>query len=148
VPGGSFEGTNTWSLGGGAKVVSGNEPYGIVPGTRSLALPAGATAKSPTMCFTFGDWHARFVVRNTGSTTGRLEVDILVNSLLGVVSVLDGGYVKADGSWDPSPEVSATLSNLGGLLGLTRAVSFRLRAHGTGAAFQVDSIFLDPFKSN
>jgi len=70
-----------------------------------------------------------------------------VRSLLGVVSVLDGGSVRADGTWDPSPEVSALLTNLGGLLGLTRSVSFRLQASGSGAAFQVDNVFLDPFKS-
>jgi hypothetical protein len=128
-------------------VVSGNEPYRLVGGTRSLSLPAGSTATSPTMCFSYGDWHARFVVRNTGASTGRLEVDVLVRSLLGIVSVLDGGTVRADGTWDPSPEVSATLTNLGGLTGLTKAVSFRLQSRGTGAQFQVDNVFLDPFRS-
>jgi hypothetical protein len=147
VPGGSFDSGPSWSLGGGARVVSGNEPYKLVAGTRSLSMPAGSAATSPTMCFAYGDWHARFVVRNTGASTARLEVDILVRSLLGVVSVLDGGTVKADGTWDPSPEVSATLTNLGGLLGLTKAVSFRLQAKGTGAQFQVDDVFLDPFRS-
>jgi hypothetical protein len=147
VPGGSFEsGSPSWALSGGAKLVSGNERFNVIPGTRSLYLPSGSTATSPTMCFTIGDWHARFFTRNTGNTNANLEVDILVPSLLGVVSVLDGGYVKADGTWDPSPRVSAALSNVGGLLGLTRAVSFRLKARGTGAEFQVDDVFLDPFR--
>jgi hypothetical protein len=118
-----------------------------VAGTRSLSLPAGSTATSPAMCFAFGDWHARFMVRNTGASTGRLEVDILVRSLLGVVSLLDGGTVRADGTWDPSPEMSALLTNVGGLTSLTKAVSFRLQAKGTGAQFQVDNVFLDPFRS-
>jgi hypothetical protein len=147
APGGSFDSGPSWSLSGGARVVSGNEPYRLVAGTRSLSLPAGSTATSPTMCFAFGDWHARFMVRNTGASTGRLEVDILVRSLLGVVSVLDGGTVRADGTWDPSPEMSALLTNLGGLTSLTKAVSFRLQAKGTGAQFQVDNVFLDPFRS-
>jgi hypothetical protein len=147
VPGGTFEGDASWSLAGGARVVSGNEPYRLRSGSHSLSLPAGSTATSPTTCFAFGDWHARFVVRNTGAASGRLEVDILVRNLLGVVSILDGGAVRADGTWDPSPEVSATLTNLGGLLGLTRAVSFRLQAKGSGAKFQVDNVFLDPFRS-
>jgi hypothetical protein len=89
----------------------------------------------------------RFFIRNTGSASANLEVDVLVPSLLGVVSVLDGGYVKADGSWDPSPAVSALLTNVGGLLGTTKAVSFRLHARGAGASFQVDNVFLDPFKA-
>jgi hypothetical protein len=147
VPGGSFDSGPSWSLAGCARVVAGNEPYRLVGGTRSLSLPAGSTATSPTMCFSYGDWHARFVVRNTGASTSRLEVDVLVRSLLGIVSVLDGGTVRADGTWDPSPEVSATLTNLGGLTGLTKAVSFRLQSRGTGAQFQVDNVFLDPFRS-
>lgn len=147
VPGGSFEsGSPSWALSGGAKLVNGNERFGVIPGTRSLSLPSGATATSPTMCFAVGDWHARFFVRNTGNTSANLEVDILVPSLLGVVSVLDGGYVKADGTWDPSPRVSAVLTNVGSLLGLTKAVSFRLKARGTGAVFRVDNVFLDPFR--
>jgi len=147
VPGGTFEGSHGWSLSGGAKVVSGNEPWRVKSKTdsRSLYLPAGSTATSPTTCFDFGDWHARFFVRNARSG-GTLEVDILVRSLVGVLSVLDGGYVKADGTWDPSPEVSALVTNVGGLLG-TKAVSFRLKAKGSGAAFQVDDVFLDPFRS-
>lgn len=147
APGGSFDSGPPWSLSGGARVVTGNEPYRLVAGTHSLSLPAGSTATSPTMCFAFGDWHARFMVRNTGASTGRLEVDILVRSLLGVVSVLDGGTVRADGTWDPSPELSALVTNVGGLTGLTKAVSFRLQAKGTGAQFQVDNVFLDPFRS-
>jgi len=147
VPGGTFEGGAAWSLAGGARVVAGNEPFRLVSGTHSLSLPAGSTATSPAMCFAYGDWHSRFVVRNTGATSGRLEVDVVVRSLLGLVSVLDGGEVRADGTWDPSPEVSAFLTNVGGLTGLTKAVSFRLRAKGTGALFQVDNVFLDPFRS-
>ncbi len=147
APGGGFEGTSSWSLANGAKTVAGNEPFGLVPGRRSLSLPAGAVATSPTMCFAFGDWHARFLVRNTGSTSARLEVDVLVHSLLGVVSTLDGGELQAGSKWAPSPRMSALLTNVGGLAGSTKAISFRLRARGSGAAFQVDSFFLDPFKS-
>jgi len=148
VPGGRFEGTHGWSLSGGAKVVSGNEPWYLKgrSDSRSLSLPAGSTATSPTTCFDFGDWHARFLVRNTGATSGTLEVDILVRSLVGVLSVLDGGTIKAGSAWKPSPQVSALVTNVGGLLG-TQAVSFRLKARGTGAAFQVDDVFLDPFRS-
>ena len=147
VPGGTFEGTHGWRLAGGAKIVSGNEPW-YVKGrghSRSLHLPAGATATSPTTCFSFGDWHARFFVRNPGGA-GALEVDILVRSLVGVLSVVDGGTIKAGGTWRPSPEIGALVTNVGGLVG-TSSVSFRLKAKGTGAAFQVDDVFLDPFRS-
>lgn len=148
APGGAFEGTPAWKLSGGAKLVSGNEPFKLRSGSRSLYLPAGATATSPTTCFSFGDWHARFVVRNTGASSAQLEVDILVHNLTGVLSVLDGGTIRAGSTWAPSPRISALISNVGGLLGTTNAISIRVKAHGTGAAFGIDDLFVDPLKKS
>ena len=148
VGGGAFEsGDPGWTLSGGAKLVAGNEPYYLEArgDSRSLLIPAGATAISPTSCFAFGDWHLRFVARNAGSAKGSLKVDVVVRSLLGVLSILDGGTVTPSGTWAPSSRVSALLSNVGGLLP-TRAVAVRLRA--TGTAYQVDDVYLDPWKSN
>lgn len=148
APGGAFESGNpSWKLGNGAKVVSGNEPYKLRSGSRSLYLPAGAIATSPTTCFAFGDWHARFVVRNTGSSSAQLEVDILVYNLLGVLSIVDGGTIRAGSTWAPSPRMSALVSNVGGLLGTTTAIAVRVKAKGSGAAFSVDDVFIDPLKS-
>jgi hypothetical protein len=149
VPGGSFEsGSPAWAYSGGAKVVSGNEPFNVrgAGDSKSLYVPSGASALSPTVCFGLGDWHARFFVRNVGSSRGSLKVDVAVKSLLGLVSILDGGSISASGEWAPSARVGLTLTNLCSLLGV-RAVSFRFRAVGTGAAFQVDDVYLDPWKS-
>jgi hypothetical protein len=146
-PGGAFEGTTEWRLANGARTTNGNEPFYVNSSadTRSLLLPAGAVATSPTMCFAFGDWHARFFLRKAGAGSGKVEVDILVRNLLGILSVLDGGTVTADGTWDPSPRTSALVSNVGGLLGLSSSVALRFRAHGT--AFQLDDVYLDPFRA-
>jgi hypothetical protein len=142
TPGGSFEdGTPSWKLSGGAKIVSGNESYFIHSKNdrRSLYMPAGSTASTPSMCFAAGDWHLRFV--NTGS--GQVRVTVTVNSLLGVVSILDGGTVSGNGTWKPSPKVALLLTNVTGLL-TTKAISIRLTAAGGPA--QVDDVYLDPFK--
>lgn len=148
VPGGSFEsGTPTWAMSGGAAIVAGNEPFHVNSATdsRSLRLPSGSAALSPTVCFGLGDWHARFFVRSVG-TGGSLKVDIVVRSLVGgLVSILDGGSVTAGGSWAPSPRIRLTLTNLCSLLGV-RAVAFRFRSVGSGAVFQVDDVYLDPYK--
>jgi len=145
MPGGSFEdGTPSWKLSGGAKVVSGNEPYFIHSKSdrRSLYMPAGSSATTPTMCFAAGDWHLRFVgVSPSKSST--LRVTVTVNSLLGVLSVLDGGTVSSDGTWKPSPKVGLLLTNVGGLL-TTKAISIRLTA--TNGTSQLDDAYLDPFK--
>lgn len=149
VPGGAFEpGQPAWALSGGAKVVPGNEPFYVRSRTdrNSLYLPSGSSALSPTVCFGLGDWHARFFVRNVGSASGSLKVDVAVRSLLGLVSILDGGSVSGSGVWAPSPRIGLTLTNLCSLLGV-KAVAFRFRTVGSGAAFQVDDVYLDPWKS-
>jgi hypothetical protein len=149
VPGGAFEsGQPAWALAGGAKVVPGNEPFYVRSrtDTNSLYLPSGSSALSPTVCFGLGDWHARFFVRNVGSASGSLKVDIAVKSLLGLVSILDGGTVSGTGAWAPSPRIGLTVTNLCSLLGV-KAVAFRFRTVGSGAAFQVDDVYLDPWKS-
>jgi hypothetical protein len=149
VPGGAFEsGQPAWAMSGGARVVPGNEPFYVrsAQDRNSLYLPSGSSTLSPTVCFGFGDWHARFFVRNVGSASGSLKVDIAVRSLLGLVSILDGGSVTGSGVWAPSPRIGLTLTNLCSLLGV-KAVAFRFRVVGSGAAFQVDDVYLDPWKS-
>jgi hypothetical protein len=49
--------------------------------------------------------------------------------------------------WAPSPDIGLTLTNLCSLLGV-KAISFRFRPVGTGAAFQVDDVYLDPGKAS
>jgi hypothetical protein len=149
VPGGAFEpGHPTWAMSGGARVAPGNEPFYVrsAADQNSLYLPSGSSALSPTVCFGLGDWHARFFVRNVGSAQGSLRVDVAVKSLLGLVSILDGGTVRGTGVWTPSPRIGLTFTNLCSLLGV-RAVAFRFRTVGSGAAFQVDDVYLDPWKS-
>jgi hypothetical protein len=98
------------------------------------------------MCFALGDWHLRFVMRNAGSATGSLRVSVIVPSLVGgLLTVLDGGTVKAGSSWAPSPRLALLLGNVTSLVG-TRAVAFRFTPVGSGAAFQIDDVYLDPWK--
>jgi hypothetical protein len=146
MPGGSFEGTHGWTLTGGAKVASGNEPFHVNgrSDSRSLYLPAGSSATTPATCFAFADWHMRFFALNSGSRSGTLEVDVIVKGLLGVVSILDGGRISAGSQWSPSPQVSLLLTNVGALL-TTNAISLRFRPIGSNAAFRLDDVYLDPY---
>jgi hypothetical protein len=147
---GDFESGGTgWYLGGGAKVVSGNEPYFISGDRRdshSLLLPEGSSAYSSTVCFALGDWHLRFLAKSIGSQNGALHVQVIVPSLLGgLLTVLDGGYVSANGTWAPSPRLQLLLCNVSSLLG-TKAVAFRFTPVGNDAAFELDDVYLDPWK--
>jgi hypothetical protein len=144
APGGAFEsGDPAWKLNGGAKVVRGNESFYVHDRAdrQSLFLPEGSTATSPPMCFALGDWHFRFFVMGSGS----VRVKVVVKSLLGVVSTLDGGTVRAGSTWKPSPEVELLLSNVCGLLA-TDAVSVRLTPVGD-SDLRIDDVYLDPWKS-
>jgi hypothetical protein len=97
------------------------------------------------VCFATGDWHLRLFARNAGSRPGSLHVQVIVPSLLGLLSVLDGGTINGDGVWAPSPRLSLLLSNVTGLLG-SKAVAFRFTTSGRGAAYQIDDVYLDPWK--
>jgi hypothetical protein len=146
--GGFEDGSLGWYTSGGAKVVSGNEPA-YVSGDRSdshsLLLPSGSSAYSSTVCFAFGDWHLRFFAKNVGSSSGDLRVQVIVPSLLGILTILDGGTVSGNGTWTPSPRLQLALCNVTSLLG-TRAVAFRFTPVGYGAAYQIDDVYLDPWK--
>jgi hypothetical protein len=146
--GGFEDGSAGWALSGGARVVSGNEPFHVAGAddSHSLLLPAGSSAYSATVCFALGDWHLRLFARSVGSRAGALRVQVIVPSLLGsLLTVLDGGTVTGDGTWAPSPRLQLLLSNVTRLVG-TRAVAFRFTPVGPGAAYQVDDVYLDPWK--
>jgi hypothetical protein len=143
VPGGSFEsGAAGWKLSGGAKVVSGNEPFYVHSRADrySLYLPAGGTATTPPTCFAPGDWHVRFFSAGSGT----LRVKIVVKSLLGVLSVLDGGSVSSGSTWKPSPEVRLLLTNVCGILA-TDSISLRFVPSNT-SGIRIDDVYLDPWK--
>jgi hypothetical protein len=145
---GGFEnGSTAWALSGGARVVSGNEPYylsGNAGDSHSLLLPAGSSAYSGSVCFALGDWHLRLMMKRL-SATGGLRVQVIVPSLLGILTVLDGGTYNGGGSWAPSPRIALLLSNVLSLVG-TRAVAFKFTPVGVGASYQIDDVYLDPWK--
>src|SRR5207247_1096527 len=92
---------------------------GFLPG---LVSPPATT---PPMCFAPGDWKLRFF-----ATGGTVRVKIVVKSLLGVLSVLDGGTVSSGGTWQPSAELKLYLTNIGSVLA-TDSISLRLAAGST-----------------
>ena len=71
---------------------------------------------------------------------------MIVPSLLGgLLTILDGGTVSSGSSWTLSPRLQLLLCNVTSLLG-TKAVAFRFTPVGAGAAYQIDDVYLDPWK--
>jgi hypothetical protein len=122
-----------WALAGGAAVTDGNNPY--LAGTRSLSLPAGATATTPTMCVDVAHPTIRFFGRG-GSVANPLAVSVLFTDPLGLQHELPVGVMPGTDSWTPSP-VLAVAGNV-----LSSQVRFRL---SSSAQWRVDDVFVDPY---
>lgn len=150
-PNGGFErGGDGWKLSNGAKVVAGNEPFGLAGGgDYSLVLPAGAAATSSAVCVKILDSGARFMTLETGASSGALKVELQYKGLLGLWSTVKLGTLSGSGEWEPSPIYDFHLENvLGSLLSLnvtTTEVKLKLTATGTSARFQVDATLVDPW---
>jgi hypothetical protein len=136
---GGFEsGSTGWSLAGGAQVVSGGDGLGLSgSGSHSLRVPDGGSASIST-CYGLTYPAIRFTV--SGPAT--VHVKVVAHSLLGVLSVIDGGTFRVDGSWTPSPKLSSLGSALAAPLG-TKSVSLEISVEDGTA--QIDDLFVDPF---
>jgi hypothetical protein len=152
APNGGFEeGSNGWSLAGGAKVVPGNSTiFNHGADERySLSLPRGSSATSPRMCVSLFSSKMRFFAANSGSSSSKLKVQVIYNGgvggLLSIVTKLlkisDVGYVTAGQDWQPS----APVGMLSGTLPLlTQSVQFRFMPADSRGAWLVDDVYLDP----
>jgi hypothetical protein len=147
APNGGFEsGSTGWTLSGGAAVVSGNEPF-AASGTHSLALPSGSSATSPVVCIGPQDVAIRMFGVDSGGKDSGVRVRVLwyglLNRLLGATDVTT---FAAGGPWAPT----GIANSAGGgnvlipLLGSTSA-RIEITPVGSGSAWQIDDVYVDPF---
>ena len=143
APNGTFEnGSTNWSLSGGATVVApNNEPWYLSGlGSHALQIPRGGSA-SINVCYGLTYPGVRFFVAGqNGNAT--VHVRVVARSLLGVLSVLDGGTFTAGSGWAPSPKISTLFSALAAPLG-TKSMQLQFTVE-SGTA-QIDDLFVDPF---
>jgi hypothetical protein len=139
---GSLESDSGWQLADGARLVAGNEQWRVNSPTdsRSLYLPSGASATSPALCVTLLHPTLRFFAMNSGAS-GVLKVEA-ITVVLGIRVSVPVGFMTARG-WQPTVPL-AFLTNVASPL--TGAVSFRFTTLGTGGKFQIDDVYVDPFK--
>jgi hypothetical protein len=135
APDGGFERGGSWTLAGGAAVVDGNQPY--LAGTRSLALPGGASATTAPICVTVAHPTIRFFARNTGSALAPLTVTVQFKTLLGLSLELPVGVVLSGAQWQPTLPL-LVVGNL-----LSNEVRFRFSADG--GDWHVDDVYVDPY---
>ena len=146
APDGGLEaGGSGWTFSGGARVVSGNEPFFVHSpyDSRSLYLPAGSYAATPQACMGTFSTFIRFFVKN--SPGGTVRVQVSYRGLLGgVVGTLNWATLSGSTSWTPSPSIL----NLQSLLALLGAKSIQLKFYADGAPSQIDDVYVDPWASS
>lgn len=149
VKGGDFEsGAAGWKL-NGARVVDGNEPWRVAGGddSKSLSIPAGASATSPVMCAGLDHLFMRYFAKSKasllGTLTSNLRVEILFETSTGTVASLPLGIQVLNSSWAPSLPVPVVANLLPLLPGEQTPVAFRFTAVGS-ATWTIDDVYLDP----
>lgn len=146
APGGTFEaGAESWSLSGGAKVVSGNEPFkvGGASHSRSLQLPPGATATSPVICVGLEHPTVRLFAKNNRALLSTMTVEVIAETSLGLKVAVPIGVLLPSGQWKPSPRFLVIANLLPLLPGEHTPVQFRVRSVGLGT-WSVDDFYVDP----
>jgi hypothetical protein len=137
-----------WDLGGGA-LVADNNPFTLHGAEQAaLSLSEGDSATGAMVCVGVNDPTMRFFVRNSGSATGTLKVEVLyeddayiTHSLpLGVLTSLHAGD-----RWTPSPALALAAPLVSLLDGGLTPVWFRFTAEGAGSAWLVDDVYVDPY---
>ena len=148
--GGLENGSTSWSLSGGAKVVSGSESFHVRSATdsHSLALPFGSSATTGTTCVQTLDATMRLFVMNSGSLLSTLKVEVLYRDTLGIRRAQTIALLPGTSRWAPSPP-TLTLANLLYPPLLTDGhvdVAFRFTPLGALGNWRIDDVFVDPFK--
>jgi hypothetical protein len=149
APGGAFETTPAgWQLSGGAKVVSGNEPWQVnSAGDRSsLLLPAGASLTTPPICVGLGEPTFRFFAKRNSALLGlvaALDVTAIVRTNLGTVELPLLPSLNGSG-WSPTLPMPV-VANLLPLLPNDQT-PIQLRVTAVGGSYQVDDLYVDPWR--
>jgi hypothetical protein len=149
APDGGLEAAGSgWQLNHGAAVVEGNESYYLngAGDSKSLSLPPGSSAVSPPVCMAIDTPIFRMVARNTGNQSSKLQVTASYR-LLGLLRTQTVGTVTGNSSWEPTNPQSTvlTLSTVIGTL-IPSAIEIRFTPLGSGGQWQVDDVYVDPFR--
>jgi hypothetical protein len=149
APGGSFEGTADqvgWTL-SNATLTSGNESFLVNDSgdSQSLTIAGGGSATSPFFCVDNTMGSLRFFAQQV-SAGGGLRVQALVQTSNGVTTVplahlFDGSMP----TWAPADPVAGDTSGLAD--GQTLMVALQFTVRSSAASWQVDDVYVDPYRS-
>lgn len=153
APGGDFEsGASGWGL-SNASVVTGNETFKILPGTKSLRLGGNglsSTAEATTPEFCVDPTHPtfRFLVK-TSALTALLNTYVNFRSATGVqLSVAAKLNTYNAGAWTlaASQPLATTIPSIFLGSGTTASITFKLATSTLGATVNIDDVLVDPYR--
>ncbi len=150
IPGGSFEGTADqvgWTL-SNANLTQGNEPFYVNDSgdSQSLTISGGGSATSPFFCVDNTMGSLRFFAQQA-SSGGGLRVQALVQNSDGTVTTVPIAHLL-DGSmstWAPTAPITGDTSGLSDDQTLSVALQFSVRSWA--ASWQIDDVYVDPYRS-
>ncbi|MBO9533202.1 MAG: hypothetical protein J7513_09540 [Solirubrobacteraceae bacterium] len=150
LSGANFEtGASGWSL-GGASIVSGTSsvPLGATSDAKSLRVPAKARTLSPKFCVGVEHPTFRLVARSAGRTWATLLVKVRWTDARGVVNETTLGSLNSNGyaSWAATPPIALATALPLWQSGQSVTAQLVLDPEDYGGDWQVDDIYIDPFR--
>lgn len=152
VPGGSLEGTIDdigWNL-SNAELTQGNEQFNVNdPGdSQSVTIDAGGSATTPFFCVDNSMPSMRFFAQQTAEGSD-LQVEAVIRTWHGDVvrpigDLADGSMPESDG-WAPTDPIDGGASQLPA--GRTLMVALRFEVPSSDGSWQIDDIYVDPYRS-
>jgi hypothetical protein len=99
------------------------------------------------MCVAAHSPFFRFQAKNTG-LPGALKVEVLYLDGPKYTGERETGYVTAGGTWVPTNRLSLAQGIMGvnGSSTSEATVAFRFTPVGTGARWQIDDLYVDPYR--
>lgn len=143
APGGNAE-SNRWAASGGAGVVTGKGV--LATGASSYSLPKGGTITSGAFCLNLDGPTVRFSVNDPGVRGAVLRLEALWTPPAGATLALPVAVVPSTTKGVRLVAPSLLLANFTTLLRPTRNTTIKLRFTSDQGAWQVDDVYVDPFK--
>jgi hypothetical protein len=148
TPDGSFSRqAKGWDL-SDAAVIAQNEPWNVRDEARaaSLRVSAGGSATSPVMCVGMEHPTLRLFARNTGSMLAPLDIDVLYEDAEGHARSLRMASLVGHSGWAPTLPLPIVVNLLPLLPGEQTPVAFRFTSRGSGSAWLIDDVYVDPYR--
>jgi hypothetical protein len=148
VPGGDFNGSAPgWTLSGGAKLVSGGEPFGVTGkvSSSSIDLPAGSSVQSPFTCVDAAYPFFRLFAKNNSLLSVVAVSVVYKEPLLGQTAV-PVGVIALTPNWAPTAQFLTASVAQGIVSALISGTNpqVALRFTSVTGSTQIDDVFVDP----